>query len=58
MLIPIGDQAGTVMAPLTLILMTMMVYRNMRLIIDIKEHLKAAYPTQQCVYQTHPLPPL
>jgi hypothetical protein len=41
------SQAGTLMAPLTLILMSLMVYRNMRLIIEIKEHLKQANPTQQ-----------
>jgi len=40
-------KAGTLMAPLTLVLMTLMVYRNMRLIIDIKEHLKGANPSQQ-----------
>lgn len=40
-------KAGYLMAPLMLILMTLMVYRNMRLVIDIKDYLKDTNPSQQ-----------
>eukprot|EP00041_Stephanoeca_diplocostata_P013805 m.244497 g.244497 ORF g.244497 m.244497 type:complete len:355 (-) comp19473_c0_seq6:733-1797(-) len=40
-------KAGFIMAPLVLVLMTLMVYRNMKIIIEIKELLKNQNPTKQ-----------
>lgn len=40
-------KAGFALAPMVLMLMTLMVYRNMRLIISIKESLKKQHPEKQ-----------
>eukprot|EP00040_Diaphanoeca_grandis_P033285 m.203623 g.203623 ORF g.203623 m.203623 type:complete len:421 (+) comp32857_c0_seq1:356-1618(+) len=40
-------KGGFLLAPLVLILMTLMVYRNMRLLIGIKEQLKRQHPDRQ-----------